>query len=131
MSGELIQMGIYLVVLILLAIPLGGYISKVMDGEAVFLSKILEPCENACYKLLKVDKNQDMGWKQYAKAVIFFSLFGLLILFLLNIFQGKLPLNPEGVQGTSWHLGFNTAASFVTNTNWQAYSGEMHLAEKN
>ena len=128
MSGELIQMGIYLVILILLAIPLGAYMSKVMNGEHVFLSKILVPCENALYKLMKIDKNEDMGWKKYAKAAVLFSVFGFIILFLLNLLQGKLPLNPEGIGGTSWHLGFNTTASFVTNTNWQAYSGEMQLS---
>lgn len=128
MSGELIQMGVYLVILILLAIPLGAYMSKVMNGEHVFLSKILVPCENALYKLMKVDKNEDMGWKKYAKAAVLFSVFGFIILFLLNLLQGKLPLNPEGIEGTSWHLGFNTTASFITNTNWQAYSGEMQLS---
>lgn len=102
--------------------------SKVMNGEHVFLSKILVPCENALYKLMKIDKNEDMGWKKYAKAAVLFSVFGFIILFLLNLLQGKLPLNPEGIGGTSWHLGFNTTASFVTNTNWQAYSGEMQLS---
>lgn len=126
--NALLQYVLYLAILVVFAIPLGKYISKVMDGEKVFLSKILSPIENFIYKIMKVDKKEDMTWKKYAVSVIFFSIFGFIILFLLNIFQGVLPLNPEGIEGTSTHLAFNTAASFVTNTNWQAYSGESGLS---
>lgn len=126
--NALLQYVLYLAILVVFAIHLGKYISKVMDGEKVFLSKILSPVENFIYKIMKVDKKEDMTWKKYAVSVIFFSIFGFIILFLLNIFQGVLPLNPEGIEGTSTHLAFNTAASFVTNTNWQAYSGESGLS---
>lgn len=126
--NALLQYVLYLAILVVFAIPLGKYISKVMDGEKVFLSKILSPIENFIYKIMKVDKKEDMTWKKYAVSVIFFSIFGFVILFLLNIFQGVLPLNPEGIKGTSTHLAFNTTSSFVTNTNWQAYSGESGLS---
>jgi len=111
-----------------LAIPLGKYISKVMDGEKVFLSKVLVPVENFIYKIMRIDKKEDMTWKKYAVSVVSFSIFGFIILFLLNMLQGVLPLNPEGVDGTTAHLAFNTTSSFVTNTNWQAYSGESGLS---
>lgn len=118
----------YLVVLLVLAIPLGSYISHVMDGEKVFLSKIIKPCEKLIYRLLKVDETHDMDWKQYAASVFMFSIFGFVLLFILLMLQGVLPLNPQGIQGMSWDLSFNTTASFITNTNWQSYSGESQLS---
>lgn len=123
-----LQYGLYLVILVVLAIPLGKYISKVMDGEKVFLSKVLVPVENFIYKIMRINKKEDMTWKKYVVSVVFFSIFGFIILFLLNMLQGVLPLNPEGIEGTTAHLAFNTASSFVTNTNWQAYSGESGLS---
>ncbi|MDU5764886.1 MAG: potassium-transporting ATPase subunit KdpA, partial [Veillonella sp.] len=77
---------------------------------------------------MRIDKKEDMTWKKYAVSVVSFSIFGFIILFLLNMLQGVLPLNPEGVDGTTAHLAFNTTSSFVTNTNWQAYSGESGLS---
>ena len=118
----------YLLILLVLAVPLGGYISRVMDGEHVFLSRLLKPCENLIYKLLRIDETQTMDWKQYLISVILFSLFGFVLLFLLLMLQGVLLGNPEGFSGLPWDLSFNTAASFVTNTNWQAYSGESQLS---
>ena len=126
--NAVLQYGLYLVILMTLAIPLGKYISKVMDGEKVFLSKVLVPVENFIYKIMRIDKKEDMTWKKYAVSVVSFSIFGFIILFLLNMLQGVLPLNPEGVDGTTAHLAFNTTSSFVTNTNWQAYSGESGLS---
>lgn len=126
--NAVLQYGLYLVILVALAIPLGKYISKVMDGEKVFLSKVLVPVENFIYKIMRIDKKEDMTWKKYAVSVVSFSIFGFMILFLLNMLQGVLPLNPEGIDGTTAHLAFNTTSSFVTNTNWQAYSGESGLS---
>ena len=119
---------LYLAVLIVLAIPLGAYIKKVMNGEKTFLSKILTPCENAVYKVMRIKKDEQMNWKKYAVSVLIFSGIGLIFLFLLQILQGVLPGNPQGISGVKWDLSFNTAASFVTNTNWQAYSGESTLS---
>lgn len=126
--SAVIQYILYLVVLIVLAIPLGAYIKKVMNGEKTFLSKILTPCENAVYKVMHVNKDEQMNWKKYAVSVLVFSGIGLIFLFLLQLLQGVLPGNPQGVSGIKWDLSFNTAASFVTNTNWQAYSGESALS---
>lgn len=128
MMSLILQYGVYLLILVVLAIPLGNYIGKVMNGERVFLSKILVPCESFIYKVLHVDKNEDMGWKKYSFSIIAFSLISLVILFFIHLCQGFLPLNPENIKGTSLDLAFNNAISFVTNTNWQAYSGESSLS---
>ena len=126
--SSVIQYILYLVVLIALAIPLGAYIKKVMNGEKTFLSKILTPCEDAVYKVMRVKKDEQMNWKKYTVSVLIFSGIGLVFLFLLQLLQGVLPGNPQGLSGVKWDLSFNTAASFVTNTNWQAYSGESTLS---
>ena len=126
--SSVIQYILYPAVLIALAIPLGAYIRKVMDGEKTFLSKILTPCENAVYKVMRVKKDEQMTWKKYAVSVLIFSGIGLVFLFLLQLLQGVLPGNPQGLSGVKWDLSFNTAASFVTNTNWQSYSGESTLS---
>ncbi|NFO32433.1 potassium-transporting ATPase subunit KdpA [Clostridium botulinum] len=128
MMNLVLQYGLYILILVVLAIPLGNYIGKIMNGEKVFLSKILTPCENFIYKMLHIDKDEDMSWKKYSFSVLAFSVISLIVLFLIHIFQGFLPLNPEKVSGTSWDLAFNNAVSFVTNTNWQGYSGESSLS---
>lgn len=126
--STVIQYILYLAVLVVLAILLGAYIKKVMNGEKTFLSKILTPCENAVYKVMKVNKEEQMNWKKYAASVLIFSGIGLVFLFLLQLLQGVLPGNPQGLSGVKWDLSFNTAVSFITNTNWQAYSGESTLS---
>lgn len=123
-----IQYAIYLIVLVVLAIPLGGYIGKVMNGEKNFLSKVCSPCEQLIYKVMGIDSSKDMTAKTYALSAVLFNAIGFAVLFLLLLVQGILPLNPEHVEGNSWHLAFNTAVSFMTNTNWQAYSGESALS---
>ncbi|WP_252234825.1 potassium-transporting ATPase subunit KdpA [Clostridium sp. CH2] len=128
MMNLVLQYGLYILILVVLAIPLGNYIGKIMNGEKVFLSKVLTPCENFIYKMLHIDKDEDMSWKKYSFSVLAFSIISLIVLFLLHIFQGFLPLNPEKVSGTSWDLAFNNSVSFVTNTNWQGYSGESSLS---
>ena len=112
----------------ILAIPLGAYIKKVMSGEKTFLSRILTPCENAVYKVMRINKDEQMNWKKYMVSVLIFSGIGLVFLFLLQMLQGVLPFNPQGLAGVKWDLSFNTASSFVTNTNWQAYTGESTLS---
>ena len=124
--SAILQYGLYLAILVILAIPLGAYIKKVMDGEKTFLSRILTPCENAVYKVMRIKKEEEMSWKKYAVSVLIFSGIGLIFLFLLQLLQGVLPGNPQNLPGVKWDLSFNTAVSFVT--NWQAYSGESTLS---
>ena len=128
MMNVTVQMVVYCVILVLLAIPLGSYMGKVMNGEHVFLSGVLQPIERVIYRVLKIDPEEDMDWKKYSVCAGVFSVLSLFVLWAILCFQKFLPLNPEGIEGTSWHLGFNTAASFTTNTNWQAYSGESTLS---
>lgn len=125
---SVLQYVLYLLILVALAIPLGRYISKVMNGEKVVLSRVLAPCERGIYKVLHIDEKEDMSWKKYAGSVIAFSAISLVILTAILMLQKFLPWNPEGIGGMSWHLAFNTSSSFVTNTNWQAYSGESALS---
>lgn len=128
MGNTILQYVLYVVILVALAVPLGGYIGKIMNGEKVFLSKILSPVERLIYKVLRVDREEQMNWKKYAAGVGIFSIFSFIFLFLILMLQGHLPWNPEGIGGMSPDLAFNTAVSFVTNTNWQAYSGEVALS---
>ena len=128
MAGSIIQYVLYLAILVALAIPLGAYIKRVMYGEKTTFSKIFTPCERAVYKVLRIKGDEDMTWKQYLVSVFIFSGIGFVFLFLLQLLQGVLPGNPQGLGGVNWDLSFNTAASFVTNTNWQAYSGEATLS---
>lgn len=128
MINTILQYFLYLVILILLAIPLGSYIGKVMDGEKVFLSKLLKPCEKLVYRMLGVNRHEEMSWKKYTVSVLWLSGVSFVTLFILLLLQGILPLNPYGVKGISWHLAFNTAISFITNTNWQSYSGESQIS---
>ncbi len=126
---ELLEYGIYLALLVALAIPLSGYINKVMAGERVaVLSRVLVPVENVVYRCIRVDRADVMGWKRYLISALVFSALSLAGLFAILMLQGVLPGNPEGLPGLTWDLAFNTAASFVTNTNWQAYSGESALS---
>lgn len=125
---SVVQYVVYLIILLALGIPLGAYIAKVIKGEHVFLSKLLSPLENLVYKIMKIDSKEDMPVKTYILSAVLFNVIGFLCLFLLLLLQGFLPLNPEKIPGNSWHLAFNTAASFITNTNWQAYSGEVTLS---
>lgn len=126
--STMIQYVLYLAILVVLAIPLGAYIKNVMSGEKTFLSKVLTPCENLIYKVTRVDREEQMTWKKYAVSVMIFSSIGLVFLFLLQLLQGVLPGNPQHLSGVKWDLAFNTSASFITNTNWQAYSGESTLS---
>lgn len=126
--NAVLQYILYLAVLIILAIPLGAYIKRVMEGEKTLLTPVLTPCENAVYKIMRVDSGEQMTWKKYLISVLLFSSCSLVFLFLLQLLQGVLPGNPQNLPGVKWDLSFNTASSFVTNTNWQAYSGESTLS---
>ena len=121
---DLAQIAALLVILTLLVKPLGSYMARVYQGERTWLSPALAPLENLLYKVAAIDRDQEMDWKQYAVAMLLFNGLGVVVVFAILMLQGWLPLNPEKFPGFSWQLALNTAVSFVTNTNWQAYSGE-------
>lgn len=110
--------------LALLTPVLGRYMYRVFSGERTLLSPVLEPVERAVCRVCGVATRREMTWAHYAGAVIAFNAVGVLVLYALLRFQGLLPLDPAGVRGQSAYLAFNTAVSFVCNTNWQAYGGE-------
>jgi len=107
---------------------LGRYFYRVMEGQRTWLSPLLQPLERLCYRVAGVDPQREQSWRGYALALLAFSLVCLLALMSILLLQGALPLNPQQVAGMSLPLAFNTAVSFVTNTNWQAYSGEAQLS---
>ena len=125
----LISMALFLVALVALAVPLGGYMARVYEGEATFAEKVLGPLERAFYRLAAVRPDQDMTWQQYAWATLLFNLVGVLALYTLQRLQGLLPLNPLRLGAVSPEVSFNTAVSFVSNTNWQAYAGESTMSQ--
>ncbi|EAG5900286.1 potassium-transporting ATPase subunit KdpA [Listeria monocytogenes] len=127
MKYIVMQDAFFVVLLLVLAVPLGIYMYKVMIGEKVFLSRVLEPVERFGYRLMGVSE-VGMSAKRYAVSVLAFSAVGFVFVMAVLMLQGFLPLNPEGMKGLSFSLAFNTAASFVSNTNWQAYSGEAALS---
>jgi K+-transporting ATPase ATPase A chain len=128
MSMDLIQIIFFIVLLIALAIPLGWYMAKVFQGEKTFLDKVMGPLERLTYRLCGIDQGKEMNWQEYATALLAFNFLGVILLFLLLLFQGGLPLNPQKFAGLKWDLALNTAVSFITNTNWQAYGGESTLS---
>jgi potassium-transporting ATPase potassium-binding subunit len=122
------QIVVYMFVLLVLALPLGGYIARVYSGESRVMTRIMGPAEHLIYRLLRIDVSHEMTPREYVVSVLLFSLLGLLFTFLVQIVQGLLPLNPAHMEEVSPDLAFNTAMSFVTNTNWQAYGGETTLS---
>jgi K+-transporting ATPase ATPase A chain len=123
-----LQFAVYMAVLLLLVKPLGEYMARVYEGEPTLVGRALGPLERGTYRLLGVDPEEQMGWRRYALAVLLFSAAGLLLLYALLRLQGALPFNPQGLPGMTPEVAFNTAASFVSNTNWQAYGGETTLS---
>jgi K+-transporting ATPase ATPase A chain len=127
-TNALLQIAIYVVILIALVKPLGGYMARVYQGQSAGLNRWLSPVERLLYRICGIDPKQDMPWTQYAIALLAFNLFGALAVFGLQRLQGVLPLNPQALPGVSPDSAFNTAVSFATNTNWQGYSGEVTLS---
>jgi K+-transporting ATPase ATPase A chain len=115
--------------LIVAVVPLlGGHMARVFRGERTFIDPVAAPMERFTYRLLRIDPERGQDWKVYARSVILFSLAGWLVLFLILRTQTLHPFNPESFHSGTWDLSFNTASSFVTNTNWQFYGGETTLS---
>src|SRR5262245_41146354 len=123
-----LQVGLYFSVLIALVRPLGWYMARVYQNQPCGLDRALGWLERLIYRLGGIDSSREMGWKTYAVSVLLFSAAGFLFLDVLLRVPHLLPLNAEVFPATSPDLAFNTAASFVTNTNWQSYGGESTLS---
>ena len=127
MAQGWLQIVVFIGVLIALTPPLGTYMARVFSGQRVFLSPVLGPLERLTYRVLRVDPTENQGWKAYARSLILFSVFSWAALYLILRTQGIQPFNPEGFHSGPWDVSFNTASSFVSNTNWQFYGGETTL----
>jgi K+-transporting ATPase ATPase A chain len=123
-----LQIAIFCALIVAVVPVLGGYMARVFRGERTFLDPVAGPLERGTYRLLRIDPGRGQDWKAYARSVIAFSLVGWLLLFLILRTQTLQPWNPENFHSGTWDLSFNTASSFVTNTNWQFYGGETTLS---
>ncbi|RUX05314.1 MULTISPECIES: potassium-transporting ATPase subunit KdpA [unclassified Mesorhizobium] len=123
-----IQILIFCGILILLVKPLGGYMHRVFNGDRTPLSPVLGPLERGLYRICGTSEREEQHWTTYAMALLLFNLAGFLVLYFLQRLQGSLPYNPAGMSAVDPALAFNTAASFMTNTNWQNYGGESTMS---
>lgn len=127
-AADWLQVVLYLVVLLALVKPLGSYIASVHQGQRTFLSPVLAPVERVLYRALGIRAEEGMNWKIYAFVLLIFEVLAFLLVYVLQRLQGILPLNQRGFEGVPPDLAFNTAVSFVSNTNWQAYGGETTMS---
>ncbi len=127
-ENGLFQIILYFVTLLLLAKPLGVYMAAVYENRPVLINRLLAPLEAWVYRFSGVKPEHEMRWKQYAAALLWFNLFGGLAVFALQMLQAYLPLNPQQMNNVSIDSAFNTAVSFITNTDWQGYSGETTMS---
>ena len=128
MIDDIILIILFLLIVTLFSIPLGKYISNALTGKKTFITPIIQPLETFIYSICSIDINQEMTWKRYAYALVLFNLICIIFLFILQLVQGFLPLNPNNMTAVRWDTALNTAISFATNTNWQAYAGESTMS---
>ena len=127
-TNGLLQIALFVAILVALAKPLGAYMARVYEGKPFGLDRILGPFERLIYRLTGVRPEEEMEWKTYALAVLLFSAVSVIVLYVQQRVQGWLPLNPQKFGAVSPDSSFNTAVSFATNTNWQAYAGETTMS---
>jgi K+-transporting ATPase ATPase A chain len=127
-ANSWLQFAVFIVVLVGLAVPLGSYMARVFEGRATLVGRWLGPLERAVYRASGVSPDDEMTWKRYAVALLIFNAAGAIFLYFLQRFQASLPLNPAGLADVPSGVALNTAVSFATNTNWQAYGGETTLS---
>lgn len=123
-----LQIGVYGLAVFAVTVPLGRFMTRVFRRESTWLDHVLRPLERSIYRLTRVDERHEMRWTEYAVAIAAFSVVSMLLLYALQRLQAWLPWNPEHLAAVPTGLAFNTAASFTTNTNWQAYSGESTMS---
>jgi potassium-transporting ATPase potassium-binding subunit len=127
-SQAWIQLALFLLVLAVIAWPMGQWLAAVAERRLPRWLGPVHAVENGLYKLAGVDASASMGWKPYAVGLLAFSVLGMLAVYALQRLQGLLPLNPQSMAGVAADSSFNTAISFVTNTNWQGYGGEATMS---
>src|SRR3989339_1147120 len=107
---------------------IGNYVYKIFDGKKTILDPVIAPIENALFSISRINVEKSQSFKEYTISLMVFNIFGIFILFFILFFQSAIWLNPQNFSNLSWHLALNTAVSFVTNTNWQSYSGESTMS---
>ena len=127
-SRDWLQFVIYVALLTALTPVIGSFMHKVFEGKRTFLTPLFGWLERLTYRVCGIHPEEEMGWKDYAKALIIFNIFGIAFVMIFQMVQASLPLNPQSQPGVSWHSALNTAVSFITNTNWQGYSGETTMS---
>jgi K+-transporting ATPase ATPase A chain len=127
-TNGVFQIAIYLTTLIVLVKPLGAFMARVYQNERTFLDPVVNPLERLIYRLARINPNEEMDWKENALAMLLFNFVGFLVVYALQRLQQFLPLNPQGMPAVTPDSSFNTAVSFVSNTDWQGYSGETTLS---
>lgn len=128
MIEDVLLIALFLLIVTIFAIPIGKYMSNVFTGKNNFMTPVIRPVEKFIYHICHIDENQEMTWKRYAYTLLIFNILGILFLFVLQLIQNFLPLNPAGMSGVRWDTALNTAISFTTNTNWQSYAGETTMS---
>src|SRR4029079_1515523 len=123
-----LQILIFFAAIVAVTKPLGVYMYRVFEAERQPLPRLFGGLERLCYRLSGVDPKHEQNWKQYTFAMLVFSVFGLVVTYLIQRFQHVLPLNPQHLGAVEPTSAFNTAVSFTTNTNWQGYSGESTMS---
>ncbi len=127
-ANGFLQLAIYFLAILAVTKPLGLFMAKIFSGEPTLIGRILRPVERLIYRICRVEESQEQHWTAYTAAMLMFNLAGLLLLYAFERLQYYLPHNPQGFAGVAPDLAFNTAVSFTTNTNWQAYSGESTMS---
>ena len=127
-SNALVQIGFFLLLVTAVSVPLGLYMARVFSGQHTFLDPVLLPIERFIYRTTGVKPGVEMTWQEYTISMLLFAFVGMLLLYAIERLQGLLPFNPQGLSAVASDLAFNTAASFTTNTNWQAYGGETTMS---
>src|SRR5579864_2121984 len=123
------QILFFLLLVFLVTKPMGVFMTHVFNREKTFMDPVLRPVERLLYRVTGVDEDHEMRWTEYAIAMLLFSVVSMIVLYLMQRLQAYLPFNPQKLGAVSpAHLAFNTAASFTTNTNWQAYAGETTMS---
>lgn len=126
--NEYLQFFIFVLLLIAITPPLGRFMAKVFQSEKTWMHRLFGWLETLTYKASGIDPKEEMTWKGYAAAFMVFHVVGILVLMIFQMTQAWLPLNPQGLPNVSWHSALNTSVSFITNTNWQGYSGEVTMS---
>jgi len=127
-AHDYIQVALFFLVLVGTAVPIGHYMARVYENEPIWLEKVFGPLERLLYRLAGVTRDEERGWQPYAVGMLLFNVSGIFLVYAIQRLQGLLPLNPQGLPAVSPDLSWNTAVSFVTNTNWQSYGGESTMS---